>query len=100
MLVFGPADPRQLGLGVDHRLAFGIGEFAFRPDAQIAALSRLPCKLHELLGVLRRIEQMTQLLHLLAGHDRCGTLLDGIIPFSKGQLQGGGRRLSRSAWSS
>ena len=32
---------------------------------------------------------MTQLLDLLAGHDRCGALLHGLIPLSKGQLQGG-----------
>ncbi|QPG62119.1 hypothetical protein HFV04_021710 [Pseudomonas sp. BIGb0427] len=67
-------------------------------DMQIAALACLPRKLHELLGVLRCVEHLAQLLYLLAGHDLGRLLLYGKIPFSQGQLQGGGSQLYRSAW--
>ena len=33
---------------------------------------------------------MARLLHLFAGHDRCGALFNGLIPLGKGEPKGGG----------
>lgn len=80
-LPVSPANHRRLGLGVDHWLALGICQHGLCPDPQISAWAGFPCQVYELLRVLGRVEQLTELLYLLTVEDGCGLLLYGFIPF-------------------
>lgn len=74
------------GLRIDDRLHFGVDQDGLCPDPKVSAGASLPGQIYELLRILRRIEQLTELLYLLAVEDVRGLFFHGFIPFRKRQL--------------
>jgi len=87
---FSKPNLRRFRLRVDHWLTLGICKHGLCPDPQISARAGFPCQVNELLRVLRRVEQLAELLYLLAAEDSRSLLFHGLVPLSECQFQGGG----------
>ncbi|WP_053159076.1 hypothetical protein [Pseudomonas protegens] len=86
---FSKPNLRRFRLRVDHWLTLGICKHGLCPDPQISARAGFPCQVNELLRVLRRVEQLAELLYLLAVEYGRSLLVYGLIPFSECQFRGG-----------